>query len=1306
MSVRKLFITKTVIAAMLIAVFAGLQPIQAADAPYDGYIVKMNLPSRRAGLSSLADEGLQPVSYMDGLYLTDDLDSIESYVDSGLVEYIEPNYILEPLGDAPESTPDDARYPDQWTLDAINYLSLYQSGYNGENVTLAIIDSGLYAWHDNEGTYHGHEEFETLSISEYSRNFLGTAAEEESSPYYYRDQRAVGHGTFVASQIAAKTDNGTGISGIADGVEIMSLRCISDAGSDIFPYDDAYDANSGSVAIVAAAIRYAVDNGADVINMSLGAKSTTSITTLQDAVNYANDNGVIVVAAAGNDGTADTFYPAACQYVIGVGSVSQSGDSLVRSTFSQHNTSISVTAPGGDVLGIAIYPGSAGVLYTDSANSYITSSGTSYSSPVVSALAAITKQINNSLDHDDFESLLAVTSADYGTSGWDTYYGYGVLDAQALLTALTETEYGISYDLCDSAEMPASLPADSVSTYTLDREADITLPVPTRDGFVFEGWFETSDYSGDPVTILPSGALGTARSLTEDLSVSYYIDNIQYYAKWSAIPQATLSSISVLGYSAVIDEENENTYNVILPATAIGSLAELEASDISAIASSGASAGTPYTSDSGTTWTITVSLDLTHTDYTLNVVLSTYSIPHAAEGMSLQTGTASLPSLDGINTAEAFTADVSSWFTNATAYNIASCSGAGIAELHDSQLTYTPNGAPAVNNDYEGRQVTIVLSASNEDFVCTENVTVTITIGRRSSDSLITPLTAEYDLYTDSQGCEISVILFDNTLNGVFYNENPISESNYSITADDDVVDAVSLTLSHNFINSLGTGERSIVFHFSSGADKTLALTVSDSAPRYTVNFFSEKTDIIPFSTLTNIRQGSKITLPVSSPTKTGYTFSGWYLSNGVTRITSNTTVTSAFSAYASWTLNGTTGGTGDGGGGGGGGLGGGGSAGGPSKAEAIIKKLPSDTTSFDYDYLSAIVIGNNDRILLTAADRNTGVSLSGKAASRVARSKSDILIKNNYGTISVPWEVLSSLDADDNDQVYFAIDEAASDESIPANTNLSSYDILKRLEFKALVYTSSASPASITDLNSETEIKVLIGNEYAGKALTIIPLTDSSWGKAYDAAIDSDGYTVINPRQSVTLVFCSAKPSALFNDVKESDWYYSDVQYVFKKGFMKGMDEGDFNPESTATRAMLATTIYRMAGSPDVAETGSFADLSADMWYTDAVSWASHNGVMGGYGNGIFGMNDPITREQLAVLLWRYAGSPDVTANNISSFSDAGSSSSYAVLALNWAVENGILSGKGSGKLDPSGNATRAEIAAMLTRFDALINN
>ncbi|MEA4920251.1 MAG: S8 family serine peptidase [Clostridiaceae bacterium] len=1301
MSVRKLFITKAVIAAMLIAVLAGLQPIQASDAPYDGYIVKMNFSSRRAGLSALADEGLQPVSYMDGLYLTDDLDSIESYIDSGLVEYIEPNYILEPLDDAPLSTPDDTRYPDQWTLDAINYLSLYQGGYNGSNVTLAIIDSGLYAWHDNEGTYHGHEEFETLNISQYSRNFLGTAAEEESSPYYYRDQRVVGHGTFVTSQIAAKTDNTKGISGIADGVEIMSLRCISDAGSDAFPYDDAYDANSGSVAIVAAAIRYAVDHGADVINMSLGAKSTTSITTLQDAINYANDNGVIVVAAAGNDGTTASFYPAACQYVIGVGSVSQSGDSLVRSTFSQHNTSISVTAPGGDVLGIAIYPGSTGVLYTDAGSSYKTSSGTSYSSPVVSALAAITKQVNNSLDHDDFESLLAVTSADYGTSGWDTYYGYGVLDAQALLTALTQTEYGISYELCDSTEYPASLPADSVSTYTLDREDDITLPTPTRDGYVFEGWFEASDYSGGAVDVLPMGALGTARSLTEDATVSYYIDNIKYYAKWSLVPQATLSSVSVLGYSAVIDGDAENTYNVSLPAEATASLAELEASDISAIASSGASAGIPYTNDGGATWTITVTLNSAHTDYTLNITLSTYSIPHAAEGKSQQTGTANLPSLDGLKATASFTADISSWFTSATAYNIVSCSGGGTAELNGAQLTYTPNGTAATNNDYEGRQVTIVLSSSNEDFICPETVTVTITINRGSSDCLITPLTAGYDLFTDSQGCEICITLFDNTLNGVYYNETLVNNSNYSITSDDDVVDSVSLTLSHNFISGLGTGAKNIVFRFSSGADRTLALTVSDSAPRYTVNFFSETTDIIPYSTLTNIRHGNKVTLPALSPAKTGYTFAGWYLSNGVTRITSNTVVTSGFSAYASWTSSGTPGGTGDGGG-----SGGGSSAGGTTKADAIIKKLPSDTSSFDYDALSAIIVGSNDRILLTAEGSNTGVSLSGKAASRIARSKSDILIKNIYGTISVPWEVLSSLDPGDNDQVYFAIDEVDSDKTLPDNSSMSSYDILKRLEFKALVYTSSDSPTSITDLNSETEIKVHIGNEYAGKSLTVLPLTDSSWGKAYETAIDSDGYTIFNPKKSVIMVFCSAKQSPSFNDVKEGAWYYSDVQYVFKKGFMNGMDDGAFNPDSTATRAMLATTIYRMAGSPSVAETGSFTDLSAGMWYTDAVSWASDNGIMGGYGNGVFGMNDPITREQLAVLLWRYAGSPDAGSNNISTFSDADSTSSYAVLALNWAVKNCILTGNGSGRLDPSGNATRAEIAAMLTRFDALINN
>ena len=131
----------------------------------------------------------------------------------------------------------------------------------------------------------------------------------------------------------------------------------------------------------------------------------------------------------------------------------------------------------------------------------------------------------------------------------------------------------------------------------------------------------------------------------------------------------------------------------------------------------------------------------------------------------------------------------------------------------------------------------------------------------------------------------------------------------------------------------------------------------------------------------------------------------------------------------------------------------------------------------------------------------------------------------------------------------------------------------------------------------------------------------------------------------------------------------------------------------------MLAVVLHRLENTPDHNYTGSFTDVAEDSWYEDAIHWAADNGIVGGYGNGLYGPNDNITREQLAVMLWRYAGSPD-SSHGLSHFVDEDQISNYARVALAWANENGIINGKGNNILDPKGNATRAQVAQMLKNF------
>lgn len=174
------------------------------------------------------------------------------------------------------------------------------------------------------------------------------------------------------------------------------------------------------------------------------------------------------------------------------------------------------------------------------------------------------------------------------------------------------------------------------------------------------------------------------------------------------------------------------------------------------------------------------------------------------------------------------------------------------------------------------------------------------------------------------------------------------------------------------------------------------------------------------------------------------------------------------------------------------------------------------------------------------------------------------------------------------------------------------------------------------------------------------------------------------------------------FTDVGQNDWFYSAVRFVYERGMMAGTSADKFSPRTNTSRAMVVTILYRLDGSPETAP-GSFPDVGAGQWYTDAVGWASQNGIVKGYSNGRFGPGDDITREQMAAILYRYAQhkNQDVSkTGDLSTFVDAGKVSGYAAAEMGWAVGSGLITGKDGNRLDPQGKATRSEAAAILTRF------
>ncbi len=242
-----------------------------------------------------------------------------------------------------------------------------------------------------------------------------------------------------------------------------------------------------------------------------------------------------------------------------------------------------------------------------------------------------------------------------------------------------------------------------------------------------------------------------------------------------------------------------------------------------------------------------------------------------------------------------------------------------------------------------------------------------------------------------------------------------------------------------------------------------------------------------------------------------------------------------------------------------------------------------------------------------------------------------------------------------------------------------------------------------------------------SGRTITLTVTPDDGYMLDTLAVVDEDGeaveltkvsdseYTFEMPKADVTVTATFTEIPAVelpFTDVAESAWYYDAVEYVFLNGLMNGTSETTFAPQSTLTRAMMAAVLCNMEENPQVGD-NAFTDVDADAWYADAVNWAAANGIVGGYGDGIFGPNDPVTREQMASMLYRYAeykGYDVSVRGDLSDFADADSISNWATEVVQWAVGADIIHGVDNDMLNPLGTATRAEVATILMNFSETV--
>ena len=295
------------------------------------------------------------------------------------------------------------------------------------------------------------------------------------------------------------------------------------------------------------------------------------------------------------------------------------------------------------------------------------------------------------------------------------------------------------------------------------------------------------------------------------------------------------------------------------------------------------------------------------------------------------------------------------------------------------------------------------------------------------------------------------------------------------------------------------------------------------------------------------------------------------------------------------------------------------------------------------------------------------------------------------------------------------------------ANDNGFNVDVSKRLAEDTCTTTISPTasgggssrptyPVEAVD-TPNGEVKTTPTRASKGTLVTITVTPDTGYEVASLSVVDEDGnevevedkgngkYTFTMPASevSVNVTFAEIVDDMPFVDGAENDWFYDSVRYVYDNGLMEGTSATTFAPTLTTTRSMVTTILWRAEGQPQTDNTVSYPDVEADTWYTEAICWGTEEGIVKGYGDGNFGPNDLITREQFATILYRYAQYKgyDVSASDdLSAFPDADQTGSWAVDAVKWAVGSGLLNGKDGGLLDPLGVASRAEVATILMRF------
>ena len=268
-------------------------------------------------------------------------------------------------------------------------------------------------------------------------------------------------------------------------------------------------------------------------------------------------------------------------------------------------------------------------------------------------------------------------------------------------------------------------------------------------------------------------------------------------------------------------------------------------------------------------------------------------------------------------------------------------------------------------------------------------------------------------------------------------------------------------------------------------------------------------------------------------------------------------------------------------------------------------------------------------------------------------------------------------------------------------------HPVLVKVEFKEgysiTVADTKYGKITVSEKNADKDdrITITVEPDY-GYQLTWLSIKAKDGTKvSYSEGYTKNTYYFYMPDQDVTISATFSRGTLPFTDVKTTDWFYDAVSFTYNMGIMDGVETNKFSPSTTITRGMVVTMLWRMAGEPYASGT-YFDDVSYGRYYTTAVAWSARNNIIEGSGANTFGVNDPITREQLAVILYRYAKymNYSTTTSSLYGYDDANKVSSWAKDAMGWAVRNGVIGGVTNTTLCPNNTATRAEVAQMFMNF------